>query len=214
MTIGRRSEDRGRYARPRPTAARDDDIFARLPGCSLGAVQLTRRSELIDLHLDTFIPSRLWGYDPLTRHRGGPLGRFFFGHLDVPRMVDGGLDGAMWSITTNPLRRAATRWRVFERNLAALRALIARSRGRLIEVRTLAGYHAARARGAHACLLAIQGLNAVEAAPAGVLSLPDDGIVRATLVHLTNAVYGATSSPLGAGRGDKGLTAAGREAIA
>ena len=120
----------------------------------------------------------------------------------------------MWSITTTPARRAAARWRVFLRNLAALRALIARSRGRLAEVRTAAGYRAARARGAHACLLAIQGLNAVEAAPEGVLSLPDDGVVRATLVHLTDAVYGATSSPLGAGRRDKDLTAAGREAIA
>src|SRR4029453_19324446 len=54
----------------------------------------------------------------------------------------------------------------------------------------------------------------VEAAPAGGLSPPGEGGVRATLVHLTNAVYGATSSPLGAGRRDKGLTAAGREAIA
>jgi membrane dipeptidase len=187
---------------------------ARLLGCSLQAVQLTRGCNLIDLHVDTFIPPRLWGYDPLARHRGGPLGRFFFGHLDVPRLQDGGLDGAMWSITTNPFRGAPARWRAFQDNLVALRALIARSQGRLVEVRTLAGYGAARARGAHACLLAIQGLNAVEAAPAGVLSLPDDGVVRATLVHLTNAVYGATSSPLGAGRRDKGLTAAGREAIA
>lgn len=212
MTIGQRSGDARSDART--TGATVDGTLAESLGCSLDALRLTRASDLVDLHVDTFIPARLWGYDPLVRHRGGPLGRFFFGHLDVPRMLDGGLDGAMWSITTNPARRAAARWRVFLRNLAALRALIARSRGRLAEVRTAAGYRAARARGAHACLLAIQGLNAVEAAPEGVLSLPDDGVVRATLVHLTNAVYGATSSPLGAGRRDKDLTAAGREAIA
>ncbi len=212
MTIGQRSERSSNDARVGDTS--DDATHARKLGCSLDAVQLTRRCELVDLHVDTFIPPRLWGYDPLARHRGGPLGRLFFGHLDVPRMLDGGLDGAMWSITTNPFRTRAARWRAFQKNLAALRALIARSAGRLLEARTLAGYRAARARGAHACLLAIQGLNALEGAPAGVLSLPDDGIVRATLVHLTNAVYGATSSPLGAGRRDKGLTAAGREAIA
>jgi len=183
-------------------------------GCSLEAVQIAHRCDVIDLHVDTFIPLRLWGYDPLARHRGGPFGRFFFGQLDLPRLLAGGLTGAMWSITTNPARRAEVRWRVFLRNLAALRALIARSDGRLEEVRTAAGYRAARARGAHACLLAIQGLNALEAAPEGVLSLPDDGVVRATLVHLTNSVYGATSSPLGGGRRDKGLTAAGREVIA
>ena len=190
-----------------------DGTLAKQLGCSLAALRLTRECELVDLHVDTYIPSRLWGYDPLARHRGGPFGRFFFGHLDVPRLLDGGLDGAMWSITTNPFRRAAARWRVFLQNLTALRAMIARSGGRLEEVRTSAGYRAARARGAHACLLAIQGLNAVEAAPAGVLSLPDDGVVRATLVHLTNAIYGATSSPLGAGSRHKGLTVAGREAI-
>jgi membrane dipeptidase len=177
-------------------------------------VQLARRCELIDLHLDTLIPTRLWAYDPLARHRGGPLGRFFFGHVDAPRMLDGGLDGAMWSITTNPLRPPRARWRVFGRNLARLRDLMARSQGRLVEVRTAEGYREARARGAHACLIAIQGLNALEAAPDGVLSLPDDGLVRATLVHLTNAVYGATSSPLGTARAHKGLTDAGREAVA
>ncbi len=183
-------------------------------GVSREAWELAHRCEIIDLHVDTFIPPRLWGYDPLVRHRGGPFGRFFFGHLDVPRLLDGGLGGAMWSITTNPFRRPGARWRAFRENLAALRALIARSGGRMAEASTPAEYRAVRARGAHACLLAIQGLNALEAAPDGVWALADEGIVRATLVHLTNAVYGATSSPLGAGRRDKGLSAAGREAIA
>src|SRR5262245_35651893 len=181
----------------------DEAAVARRIGCAVEAVQLARRCDVIDLHLDTFIPTRLWSYDPFRRHAGGPLGRFFFGHVDVPRLRDGGLDGAMWSITTNPFRPAGSRWRAFQGNLAGLRDLIARSGGQLAEVRSLADYRAARARGAHACLLAIQGLNAVEGAPAGVLSLTDDGIVRATLVHLTNSVYGATSSPLGAARRTK-----------
>src|SRR5262249_14870602 len=213
MTIGRRSQPRGGSARANAHDLADERAHAKAIGCSLDAVQLAWRCELIDLHLDTLIPVRLWGDDPLARHVG-PLGRFFFGHVDAPRMLDGGLDGAMWSITTNPLRSPRARWRVFGRNLARLRDLIARSRGRLVEVRTAEGYREARARGAHACLIAIQGLNALEAAPGGVLSLPDDGVVRATLVHLTNAVYGATSSPLGAARRTKGLTAAGREALA
>src|SRR4029453_4241266 len=155
MTIGRRSQDDGSRAR---TSGRSvDATTARLLGCSLDALRLTYESEVVDLHLDTFIPPRLWGYDPLVRHRGGPLGRFFFRHGDRPRLLDGGRDGERWSITTNPFRGAAARWRAFRRNLYALRALIARSAGQLEEVRTAASYRAARPRGAHAGLLAIQG---------------------------------------------------------
>lgn len=183
-------------------------------GCSLEAVLVARRAEIVDLHVDTFIPVRLWRYDVMARHRRALFGRLFFGHLDLPRLTDGGLGAAMWSITTNPFRRPRGRWRVFLDNLATLRRLIARSAGRLAEVRNAHQYRTARAAGAHACLLAIQGANAVEGAPGGVASIPDDCIVRATLVHLTNSAYGATSSPLGFTRSDKGLTAAGRELIA
>jgi membrane dipeptidase len=191
----------------------DERTLAARLGVSVEAVQLTRAAELVDLHVDTFILPRISRYDVFRRHAGGPFGRRFVGHLDVPRLRDGGLDGAMWSITTNPFRTVAARWGTFLANLAALRALIARSGGALAEARTRAEYRTVRARGAHACLLAIQGLNAVEGAPEGVASLPDDGIVRATVVHLTDSVYGGTSSPLGRRR-ERGLTPAGRDAVA
>jgi membrane dipeptidase len=176
------------------------------------AVELVRTSDVVDLHLDTFIWTRSVGYDVFARHAGGPFGRRFGGHVDVPRLRDGGLTGGMWSITTNPFRSARRRWDVFLENLTALRALIASSGGTLAEATTLSGYRAARSRGAHACFLAIQGLHAVEAAPDGVASIPDDCVMRATVVHLVNAVYGGTSSPLGAGR-ERGLTDAGRDAV-
>jgi membrane dipeptidase len=197
---------------PRAAVTDAGALAARL-GCSLDAVELTRTSDVIDLHLDTFIWARIVGYDVFARHAGGPFGRRFGGHSDVPRLRDGGVTGGMWSITTNPFRSARRRWRVFCENLAALRATIAASHGGLAEAHTLADYRAARAQGAHATFLAIQGLHAVEAAPDGVTSIPDDCVVRATLVHLTNSVYGGTSAPLGAGRGDRGLTAAGRDTV-
>lgn len=182
-------------------------------GVSVEAVEIVRDADTIDLHLDTMIPPRLWGYDPLVRHPGGPLGRHFFGHTDLPRLRDGGLSGALWSLTTNPFRPAEARLRAYRANRARLRALAAASGGALAEADTLAGYRAARARGAHVCLPAIQGANAIEAEPDGVAEIARDGIVRVTLVHLTNAAYGATSSPLGAARRDKGLTARGRRLV-
>ena len=191
----------------------DSADLARRLGCSVAAVALTRDAHLIDLHIDTLIPPRLWGYDVLARHRR-PLGGRFFGHLDLPRMVEAGLNGAMWSITTNPFRTASSRLRTFHRNLVSLERLIARSEGQLAFARTAAEYRALRASGVHAVLLSIQGGNALEAAPEGPGEVSDRRLTRVTLVHLTNSGFGATSSPGHRLRRAKGLTESGRRFVA
>ncbi len=191
----------------------EDEQLARRLGVSLEAVQLTRKSDVIDLHVDTFIPPRLWGYDLLERHERGPLAGRFFGHLDFHRILEGGMTGAMWSITTNPFRTAGSRWQQFQKNLTRFQGLIERTRGRYRFARTRAEYDAARQAGAHAVMLAIQGGNALEAAPEGVASLPDQLVTRVTLVHLTNSVYGVTSSPLAGMKRGRGLTGQGRDFV-
>ncbi|NOY25521.1 MAG: hypothetical protein GXP62_06570 [Oligoflexia bacterium] len=195
-----------------PTMPSLPEVAASL-GVSEHAAALCRDSELIDLHIDTFIPPRLWGYDPLVRHRAALFGRAFFGHLDTYRMADGGLKGAMWSITTNPFRTAAGRWTTFQRNLAEIQALVSRSQGQLAIARDLAEYRAVRATGAHAMMISIQGANAFDAAPDGFASIPDRLVLRATLVHLSNSRLGTTNSPSSALRRDKGLTEWGRHVV-
>lgn len=175
------------------------------------ALELASRLEVIDLHLDCMITRRLFGYDLNRRHQPGP--GVFFGHLDFPRAIDSGLTGGMWSITTNPFRTAASRWRTFLGNLRDLQEQVAASEGRVALVRTHAQWQAARESGAHGCMIAIQGGNALEGAPEGVASIPDDLVTRVTLVHLTNSVYGATSSPLAMGRRGAPLTKRGRELV-
>jgi membrane dipeptidase len=191
----------------------DDAELARRLQVSGEAVALARACEIVDLHLDTFIPVRLWGYDPLRWHGPGFWRGRFFGHLDFPRALAGGLTGGMWSVTTNPFRTARGRWRALLRNLERLRTLLGSTGGRFQVVRTHTEYAAARAAGAHAALLAIQGGNALAAAPDGPASIPDDVVSRVTLVHLTSSVYGATSSPLGIPRRGRGLTARGRDLV-
>jgi len=179
------------------------------------AAELTLGSDLIDLHIDTFIPPRLplIRYDVFKRHKGA--GRFF-GHLDLPRMNEGGLDGALWSITTNPFRTAASRWRVFQKNFARFEAMVGSAGEGMTFARNAEEYRAARGRGAHAVLLSVQGGNAFQAAPGYLDALgPDaDRIVRVTLVHLTNAAFGITSSPFRLWKGKRGLTDQGRAFIA
>jgi membrane dipeptidase len=190
-----------------------EDGLARALGVSTEAVALTGSGELFDLHIDTLIPVRVYGYDLEKRHGLGIFRGRLFGHLDLPRIKDSGMAGAMWSITTNPARTAKGRWRVFEKNLGLLRSIVARSEGRLRIVRDHAELMEARRAGAHAVLPAIQGGNALEAAPEGPRSIPDRMITRVTLLHLTNSVYGATSSPLSRLRSDRGLSAKGREMV-
>ncbi len=191
------------------------DTFAELRrlGCSLDALELTEACEVIDLHVDTLIPFRLWGYDPLSRNRA-PLAGRFFGHLDLPRMADAFLSGAMWSITTNPFRRRASRLSTFADNVNDLEKLVRRAEGRLALVKSLSEYREARARGAHALLLAIQGGNALEAIPNDEPLDPSGRLLRMTLVHLTHATFGASSSPFQLWSGPRTLNDLGRAIVA
>ncbi|MFK7990371.1 MAG: dipeptidase [Sandaracinaceae bacterium] len=174
---------------------------------SLEAVELTRDAELVDLHLETYIPPRLWGYDLRRRHDRHWLGGRFFGHLDLPRALDGGLTGAMWSIATNILRGRRGRWRALQDNVAGLRRLL-EEEPRTEVVRNIDEYRAARGRGQHAALIAVQGGNAYDDAPhAGAL----EDVTRVTVMHLSDSGWGHTSSP--ARLFGSGLTSSGRAFI-
>ena len=180
---------------------------------SQAAIDLLASAELFDLHLDTMIPHRLVGYDLNRRHAKPAFGGRFFGHLDFPRAIENGLTAGMWSITTNPLRTEASRWRVLLDNLERLQDQVEASEGRVHIAVDAAGFDEAREAGAIACLPAIQGGNSLAAAPDGCASIPDDLVTRVTLVHLTNSLYGATSSPLALWRSNAGLTARGKALV-
>ena len=64
-------------------------------GVSQRALDLCLDADVIDLHVDTFIPVRLWGYDVLQHHGRGTLNGYYFGHVDLPRMDEQGVTGAI-----------------------------------------------------------------------------------------------------------------------
>ena len=180
----------------------DSRVFADFLGVSLEAVELCRASLFLDLHIDTLIPPRLWGYDVFESH--GPwFGGRFFGHLDLPRMSAVGIDGAMWSITTNPFRTSRNRFLTFQQNLARFTAQVDAHPNKLHWVRTAKDLEKKVGIGV---LLSIQGGNALEAAPDAYWAELDGRLTRVTLVHLTNACYGATNAPWHRLRRHKGLT--------
>jgi len=195
-----------------PDHRADPAGWARQLGISRAAVDLYLASDVIDLHWDTYLWYRLLRYDPRRRHGHGVLGARLYSHVDIPRLREACVSGAMWVITTNIWRRAARRAPIAVENVRHLQGLLEAMPADVQVVRTAGEYRAARAAGKHAAWLAIQGGNAFDISLEALDLIPDDLVVRITLVHLSSSRIGVTSSPLARGRGE-GLSAFGCEFV-
>ena len=167
---------------------------ARELGVTDEAVELFRSSDAIDLHIESFVWRRIFGYDLNRPHRGGLFGRSFFGHADFPTAHEIGLGGATWVISTNPLRSARGRRETFDKNLLELRSMLDDAPG-IAHVRTAAEFRAARAGGEHGAFIGIQGGNALDESLDALESIADGSVLRVTLMHLTSSRLGASSAP-------------------
>lgn len=175
------------------------------------ALRLAHSSEIIDLHIDTFIWNRIIGYDILKRHGRGPFGGRFFSQVDFPRLKEAHVTGGIWSITTNPFRSGAGRARQFAKNLQRLKSIFASAPATVTHVRSYSEFMAARASGQHAAFIGIQGGNALDAG-FEILSTTGSDLIKVTLVHLLNSSFGSTSSPARFGNA-KGLTGLGSDFV-
>ncbi len=172
----------------------DPDAWAKALGISREAVDLYLASDVVDLHIDTFLLNRFYGYDLTKRHHGG-----VHRQVDLPRVREVQLSGAMWAISTNPLHTERRRPELFLKNLSILRGILEGCPEDVAVVRNLREYRAARAAGKHAAFIAIQGGNALDR-PGALDLIPDDLVVRITLIHLASSSLGTTSSPLHSNR--------------
>jgi membrane dipeptidase len=187
----------------------DPDGWAATLGISRQAVDLYLDSDVIDLHIDTFIWNRLFRYDPRVRHGTGLFSARFYSQVDFPRALEAQLTGATWIISTNPGRSARGRARTFSKNLARLTALFESVSEQFSMVRNVAEYRAARAAKKHAAFVGIQGGNALDEDLDALDRIPDGAVLRITLVHLSSSRIGATSSPMKLR--DEGLSDFGRD---
>jgi membrane dipeptidase len=190
----------------------DPAAWARQLGVSREAVELYVASDVLDLHIDSFIWTRIFGYDLRRRHGLGPTGGRFLSQVDLPRVREAALSGGTWVITTNPFRSARKRPEVFLENLRRLQGIFESVPHEARVVRNVAEYRAARAAGLHAAFIGIQGGNALDRDSEAIDLIPDDLVLRVTLVHLSSSRLGVTSAPTRS-RGSSGLTAFGREFV-
>ena len=186
--------------------------WARELGVSPEAVALYLASDVIDLHLDSFIWNRVFRYDLRRRHGLGFFGGRFYSQVDFPRAREAALTGATWVITTNPFRRAERRPNVFLENLRRFQAIFETVPEDFQVVRTVAEYRRAKAAGRHAAFIGVQGGNALDRSLDDLDLIPDDLVLRVTLVHLSSSRIGVTSAPTGRRQGE-GLTAFGKDYV-
>jgi membrane dipeptidase len=191
---------------------KDPSAWAEELGISREAIDLYLASDVIDLHVDSFIWTRVFGYDLTERHDHGLLGARFYSQADFPRILEANVTGATWVITTNPTRASAERATTFVDNLRELTDIFARVPEQFALVRTAAEYRAAKKAGKHGAFIGIQGGNALDRDPDALDLIPDRTILRVTLVHLSTSSLGSTSSPLRPGR-DLGLTTKGLDFV-
>lgn len=182
-------------------------IWTKRLGISHAAAELYAASDVIDLHIDSFIWHRVAGYDLNRRHEPGLLGGRYFRQVDLPRIAEAHLTGATWVITTNPLRSAARQADILRKNLGDLKRIFTCASDSFSVVGNVREYQAARKLGKHGAFIGIQGGNAL-AADAEVVEEIAPVLLRVTLLHLTSSILGDSSTPFPLG-GDGGLTGLG-----
>ena len=99
------------------------------PAPSQEAMRLHRESYVVDLHVDTLYIQRVYGYDPARRHRPRIPYSPFFNHADLPRMIQGSIDGVGLGIVLFPFFTSLShRVRIVSRTVSDLLNLAYRTR--------------------------------------------------------------------------------------
>jgi membrane dipeptidase len=167
---------------------------------------------VLDLHADTAKLMDKLGYDLAARHeRPLPTIANVFGHVDLPRMRDGGVAGQFFSFWTAPTpERGCTRAVVTQ--LDALDRAMAKHPDELVWTRTGADVRAAKAAGRISALGGIEGGQALEGTLEAIEAFSRRGVRYLGLLHFSKNAIGRPAKGRGADPGE-GLTAFGRDVI-
>jgi membrane dipeptidase len=168
---------------------------------------------VVDLHADTPKLMDKLGYDLMARHeRPMPKPINMIGHVDVPRLRDGGVAAQFFAFWTWPryLPGQPDCTRSVLDQLDALDIAIAKHPGELVWARTGADVRAAKAAGKIAVLGGIEGGHALGGRVEAIEMFARRGVRYLGPLHLwPNALGGTSRKP----KRDDGLTDHGREVV-
>jgi len=165
----------------------------------------------IDLHADTLMWSRWIGYDLGVRHRPVLPRSAFLGHVDVPRLAEGGIGGQFFGLVSLPIAGRGE-GRVIDEQIDVLEAHIASGARRLRIVTNADELERCRQEGATGALLGIEGAHALEGRLDRIEHFARRGVRYLGFLHFSANEAGYPA--YGRGRRDaEGLTPWGRELL-
>lgn len=172
---------------------------------------LHREHPPIDLHADTLMWARWLGYDLCARHSISLPRHAWLGHVDVPRLRDGGMGAQAFAIVTIPISPTGCR-RAADEQIDLLEQAVARSQGKLRRVTSASGLEQAAKDGSVAALLGIEGAHALEGDLDQLEHFARRGVRYLGLVHFS--ANAAACPALGVGqKADRGLSPWGRQLV-
>ncbi len=167
----------------------------------------------IDLHADTLMWSRWVDYDLTVRHEA-PLPRSAFaGHVDVPRLQEGGVGAQFFGLVSLPvLGRTRGLFSAIQGQIDELDRAIAKRPSALTKVRYAAEVEEANRAGKVAALLGVEGAHALEGDASRLDVLAARGVRYLGLLHFSANECGFPAYGKGR-RDDDGLTRFGHELV-
>ena len=165
-----------------------------------------------DLHADTAKLMDKLGFDLAERHERPMPGRLnYVGHVDLPRLRDGGVAAQVFGLWTVPYPERGCKHAV-DTQLDALDEAIAKHPDQIAWALTADEVAACKASGRLAAMGGIEGGQALEGDPANVEHFARRGVRAIGLLHFSANALGAPAKGKGADA-DAGLTAIGRDVI-
>jgi membrane dipeptidase len=166
------------------------------------ASQLHEDAHIIDMHVDSFLLARQYGYDFLKRHRPLPFGALFR-HADLPRMIEGGVDTIGFGVVTNPFTAPFNCWQNSLFQIQLFQNACERSEGLLAAARSSDHARELKAKGVRNGFLGLEGAHCLGNDLDHVEQAHKAGVRYITLTHFSsnNAASCARGKKASATRG-------------
>jgi membrane dipeptidase len=187
---------------PKPVAARPAVEAPAAENPDARARRVHAGALVFDAHCDALMRAVDDGADLTVRNLEG--------HVDLPRLREGGVDAQMFSVWADPDEWKGKFGQRLDAMIDAYDAMIAKSAGGFVRATTAADAERAAREGKVAAFLGLEGAYAIDGDPAKLAALYDRGVRYVTLTWWHNTSFAD-------GSGDKprwhGLNARGRELV-